>query len=138
VAAVLVDAGALIALLDRADRNHAACREALASIDASLLTVVPVVTEAMHLLAGTPPAQEAILDMIDDAVLTISDLDKDDWRRIKTLMRKYRDLPMDLADAALVRVAEREKISRILTFDGHFSVYALPGRARFELLARRK
>lgn len=138
MAAVLVDASALIALLDRADRNHAACKNALAATDESLLTVVPAVTEAMHLLAGTPPAQDAILDMIDDGVLTLAELGKEDLRRVKTLMRKYRDLPMDFADAALVRVAEREKISRILTFDGHFAVYALPGRARFELLGRLK
>jgi hypothetical protein len=53
---------------------------------------------------------------------------------MKTLLRKYRDLPMDFADAALVRVAERDALTRILTFDRHFRVYALPGRARFVVL----
>jgi uncharacterized protein len=137
VAAVLVDASALIALLDRGDRNHETCVSALASIEDPLLTVWPAVTEAMHLLGDAPPGQEAIFDMIDDEALAVAELDRSDVRRMKTLMRKYRDLPMDFADAALVRVAERERLNRVLTFDRHFRVYALPGRARFVVLAGR-
>jgi uncharacterized protein len=134
VSAVLIDASALIALIDRGDRNHDACLSALASIEDSLLTIWPAVTEAMHLLGDTPPGQEALFDMIDDQALALARLDRDDVRRMKTLMRKYRDLPMDFADAALVRVAEREHLNRILTFDRHFRVYALPDRARFVVL----
>lgn len=133
--AVLVDAGALIALLDRGDRHHDACVAALGATTDALVTVWPAVTEAMHLLADTPPGQEAVLDMIDDGALDVASLDKTDVRRIKALMRKYRDLPMDFADAALVRVAERDRLTCILTFDRHFRVYALPGRARFAVLA---
>lgn len=131
MAAVLVDASALIALLDRGDRNHTPCVTALASMTDPLLTVWPAVTEAMHLLAETPAGQDALFDMITDDAVGLANLDDADLKRMKTLMRKYRDLPMDFADAALVRVAERERLSRILTFDRHFRVYALPGRARF-------
>jgi predicted nucleic acid-binding protein len=134
VAAVLVDAGGLIALLDRSDRNHQACIATLGSIADPLLTVWPAVTEAMHLLADTPPGQEALLDMIDDEALAVVELEAADARRMKTQMRKYRDLPMDFADAALVRVAERERVNRIVTFDRQFRIYALPGRARFAVL----
>jgi predicted nucleic acid-binding protein len=50
-------------------------------------------------------------------------------------MEKYRDLPMDMADAALVRVAEREGVRRILTLDRRgFSVYRLARRGRFTIL----
>jgi len=50
-------------------------------------------------------------------------------------MRKYRDLPMDLADAALVRVAEREKLQHIFTLDRkHFRVYRPAGVGRFSIL----
>ena len=134
MAAVLVDAGALIALLDRSDATHAASVSALRDLSDPLLTVMPAVTEAMHLLSGVPRAQDAIFDMIDDDVVVVAEIGTADLRRMKTLMRKYRDLPMDFADAALVRVAERERLTRILTFDGHFKVYALPGRARFVML----
>lgn len=129
--AILVDASALVALLDRGDRHHEACVDALVSVTDPLLTVWPAVTEAMHLLAEAPAAQDALFDMITDDAVGLADLDDADLKRMKVLMRKYRDLPMDFADAALVRVAERERLSRILTFDRHFRVYALPGRARF-------
>jgi predicted nucleic acid-binding protein len=134
VAAVLVDAGALIALLDRGDRHHKACVDALALIADPLLTVWPAITEAMHLLRETPRAQDALFDILDDGAIRAADLDDGDLRRMKVLMRNYRSLPMDFADAALVRVAERDRLNRILTFDGHFRVYALPGRSRFVVL----
>lgn len=133
--AVLVDAGALIALLDRDDRWHSACIAALREIRDPLLTVWPALTEAMHLLADTPLGQEALFDMVEDDALGLASLDDGDLARIKALMRKYRDLPMDFADAALVRVAERDRLTHILSFDQHFRVYALPGRARFVVLS---
>jgi predicted nucleic acid-binding protein len=132
--AVLVDAGALIAMLDRDDRWHAACVAALGEIRDPLQTVWPALTEAMHLLADVPRAQEALFDMIEDDAIGLASLDAGDLARMKVLMRKYRDLPMDFADAALVRVAEREKLTHILSFDRHFRVYSLPGRARFVVL----
>ncbi len=132
--AVLVDAGALIALLDRGDPWHAACVDALRGIRNPLLTVWPALTEAMHLLADVPRAQDALFEMIEDDALGLAPLDDGDLARMKVLMRKYRDLPMDFADAALVRVAERDRLAHILSFDRHFRVYALPGRGRFVIL----
>ena len=132
--AVLVDAGALIALLDRSDEHHEAAARAIATLTDTLLTVMPAVTEAMHLLARIHRGQDALLDLIEDEAVSIADLGEPDLRRMKALMRKYRNLPMDFTDAALVRVAERERLTRILTFDKHFEIYALPGRARFVLL----
>jgi len=136
VDAVLIDASGLIALLDRGDRNHQACVHALAALKKTdLVTVYPALTEAMHMLGDTPPGQEAIFDMLEDNVLGVAPLEAADLRRMKALMRKYRDRPMDFADAALVRVAERDRLYRILTFDRDFKVYSLPGRQRFVLVA---
>ena len=132
--AVLVDAGALIALLDRSDRHHEAAAAPIATLSDPLLTVMPAVTEAMHLLGRVPRGQDALFDLIEDEAVSVADLGESDFSRMKTLMRKYRSLPMDFADAALVRVAERERLTRILTFDRHFRIYALPGRARFKIL----
>jgi predicted nucleic acid-binding protein len=62
----------------------------------------------------------------------------DDIPRIRELMRKYRDLPMDLADAALVRVAERERLRRIFTIDRRdFQLYRLSRIGRFVVLPAR-
>lgn len=137
MADVLVDASALVALLDRDDRSHAACVEALATIRDGLTTVWPAFTEAIHLVGDFPNAQDALLAMLEDGVLRMAALDDMDVPRMKALMRKYRDTPMDFADAALVRVAERDGLNRILTFDRHFIAYALPRRARFVVIPQR-
>jgi hypothetical protein len=134
---VLVDASALIALLDRDDHHHERCVKALKAIRDPLATVWPALTEAMHLLAGTARAADALCDMVADGALRLLDLDPADFRRMKALMQKYRDLPMDFADAALVCAAERERVHRIVTFDKHFEVYRLPRRARFTVLPAR-
>jgi predicted nucleic acid-binding protein len=73
--------------------------------------------------------------MLDRRMLTLLALEADDLPRIEDLMRKYRDLPMDLADAALVRVAEREKIRRIFTLDRRdFQIYRPAKIGRFSIL----
>ena len=136
--AVLVDAGALIALLDRSDEHHESAARSLDNVTDSLLTVMPAVTEAMHLLGRVHRGQDALFDLIEDEAVSLAQLDESDFRRMKVLMRKYRNLPMDFADAALVRIAERERLTRILTFDRHFEIYGLPGRARFVLLGSKK
>jgi predicted nucleic acid-binding protein len=82
-----------------------------------MFTVLPVVTEAMYLLNFSPAGQEALLEMIDGRILRFLSLDEQDVPRIRELMRRYRDLPMDFADAALVRAAERERFGRIFTLD---------------------
>jgi uncharacterized protein len=134
VLAVLVDASALIALLDRDDHHHQRCVTVMKTIRDPLATVWPALTEAMHLLADTPRAPQALCDMVADGAVMLVDLDGADLGRIKALMEKYGDLPMDFADAALVCAAEREQVHRIVTFDRHFEVYRLPRRARFTVL----
>ena len=127
---VLVDAGPLVALIDADDAHHAVCVETLRSLRDPLITVWPAFTEAMHLLGPSWRGQKALWSRIETDALTFAPLDADDAPRMRELMEKYRDLPMDLADAALVRVAERESVLRIFTLDRrHFSIYR-PGRRR--------
>jgi hypothetical protein len=135
VADVLVDAGPLVAILDRADAAHDACVEALAAIRGSLVTVWPAFTEAMYLLGGSWRAQRALWSRIEIGALSLAQLDETDAPRMRDLMEKYRDVPMALADAALVRVAERESLTDIFTLDRrHFSVYRPGRRRRFSIL----
>ena len=136
--AVLVDTGPLVALLDRSDPYHLTCQETLSSLDDSLVTVWPVVTEAMYMLRAYWQAQEALWEMIEMGAVEILPLGIDDVPRMKQLMRKYRDLPMDLADAALVRVAERERLRRIFTLDRRdFQIYRPSRIGRFVILPTR-
>ena len=135
MAAVLVDAGPLVALIDRSDPHHQACAAALQSITDPLLSVWPVVTEAMYLLAFSWRAQDALWDLIASQELALAPLDYADAPRVRDLMHKYRDLPMHLADAALVHIAERERLRRVLTLDRrHFALYRPRRLGRFMIL----
>jgi hypothetical protein len=128
---ILVDAGPLVALVDADDQHHASCVAALKQLREPLGTVWPALTEAMYLLADLPRAQEALWEMMARSAVQLLPLDMGDVPRIRELMRKYADRPMDLADAALVRVAERENVRRIFTVDKRdFAVYRLHGRIR--------
>ena len=80
-------------------------------------------------------AQDALWEMIQAGAVEILSLGTDDVARMRDLMRKYRDLPMDLADAALVRVAERERLRRTFTLDRRdFQIYRPSRIGRFAVL----
>ena len=131
----LVDAGPLVALIHADDRHHQTCREALQSVEEPMMTVWPAFTEAMYLLGFSWTAQDALWQFVHRGALRFLQLDESDEPRMRELMGKYHDLPMDLADAALVRVAERERIRRVFTLDqSDFRVYRPKGLDSFELL----
>lgn len=132
---MLVDAGPLVALLDKRDPEHDACVVALKTIRDPLVTVWPAFAEAMYLLGQSWLAQKALWSRVETEALTLAALDETDAPRMRELMEKYRDLPMDLADAALVRVAERESLTEIFTLDRkHFSIYRSGRRRRFSIV----
>jgi predicted nucleic acid-binding protein len=135
---ILVDAGPLVALIHEDDNEHRACKDAFASFNEPLGTVWPVLTEAMYLLSFSWEAQTALMEMIETGAVEIQPLGVADIPRIRELMRKYRDLPMDLADAALVRVAERERLRRVFTIDRRdFQLYRPLRIGRFVVLPSR-
>jgi hypothetical protein len=130
-----VDAGSLVALVDADDHHHARCARALSVIEGPLGTVWPALTEAMYLLRDVPRGQEAIWEMVERGAMTLLPLGAADVPRIRALMRKYRNRPMDVADAALVAVAEREGVRTVFTVDrGDFTVYRLHGRSRLTVI----
>lgn len=132
---MLVDAGPLVALLDRSDRHHAACNEVFAAARAPLVTVWPAFTEAMYLLAFDRRGQSALWELVESGALTFAKLEENDAPRMHELMVKYRDLPMDLADAAIVRVAEREMIRKVFTVDKRdFALYRPKRIRRFTIV----
>jgi predicted nucleic acid-binding protein len=128
---ILVDAGPLVALVDSDDQHHQKCVTALRQIKEPLATVWPALTEALYLLNDLPAGQEAVWDSILRGVIGILPLDVEDIPRIRELMRKYRDRGMELADAALIRTAERENVRKFFTVDrSDFAVYRFHGRVR--------
>lgn len=135
---ILVDAGPLVALIHEDDEHHKACKEAFTAMSEPLGTVWPVLTEAMYLLSFSLQEQIALWEMIECGAVEILQLVNEDIACMKELMRKYRDLPIDLADAALVRVAERERLRRIFTVDRRdFQIYRPSRIGRFTVLPSR-
>ncbi len=132
---ILLDAGPMVALLHADDRHHQQCKETLQALAEPLGSVWPAVTEAMYLLGFSWRAQDALWELLERGGVTLFSLELRDFARMRELMKKYQDLPMDLADAALVRVAERERIHRIFTLDRRdFSLYRPEGLERFQIL----
>ena len=133
--AVLIDAGPLVALIDRSDSWHLRCRHTFEQLDAPPCTIWPALAEASHLLRRSFRAQSLLLQLITGETIKIAQLDSHDVPRVHELMAKYHDLPMDLADAAIVRVAERERINRVFTIDQKdFRVYRPAHIRHFTLL----
>ena len=129
---VLVDAGPLVALIERTDRNHDRAIAVLKALTGPLTTVWPAFTEAMYLLRDSDRSQDALWGILATGAVGFAELGTDDGPRMRALMQDHRDQPMDLADAALVHVAERDGIHHIFTLDQrHFEVYRIHGRRRF-------
>lgn len=126
----LADAGPLIALIDAGEPDHERCRETLEKLELPLLTTWPALTEAIYLLrqAAGWPGQDALWTMIRRGALTLAALDLELALRSSELMGRYRDHPMDLADATLVAVAEARDLRTIFTLDEHFRSYRLATR----------
>ncbi len=124
-----------MALLDRSDPDHIACEEAFRSITEPMSTVWPVVTESMYMLRAYWAAQDSLWEIPASGAVELLPLGRDDFSRMRELMHRYRNLPMDVADAALVRVAERERLRRIFTLDRRdFQVYRPSRIGRFVIL----
>jgi predicted nucleic acid-binding protein len=127
---VLVDTGPLVALLSAYDQFHHSCLEALSTLAPPLYTCWPVLTEAAWLLRSNPAAVESLLESGASGLFKILSLTEEDAIAIAAILKRYRSLKPQLADAALVHLAQRERIYTVFTLDRRdFQVYR-PARSR--------
>lgn len=127
----LVDTGPLVAWFDRSDADHGLCSRFFASASGPLLSTWPVVTEVCHLV----PVDVAprFLEWIQLGGLQLAELPPGALQAISACMLRDRDLPMDLADASLLWVAQQSGIRSVATLDRRDSgVYRLPGGQALE------
>ena len=137
-ARALADTGALLAYLDRSDRWHAPCRAALAELRLPLVTSLAVLTELFHLVGDNPREVDAAWGFVRSGAVTVLPISDAELPELESLMHRYRDRPMDLADATLVHLAGRESISTVFTVDNDdFETYRIGGRKRFRTLPSR-
>lgn len=130
----IADAGPLVALLDRRERHHGWAVEQVRNLAPPLLVCEPVLVEASFLLARLPVAQDALFDLIGKGALRIAFHLEEHFSEIQALRNKYRDRPISLADACLVRMAEIFDDHRVLTLDSDFTVYRKHGRQPLALI----
>ena len=132
---ILLDTGPLVALLSETDANHARARDIFADCLPPFRSCEAVVAEACFLMRKVHRAGPAeVIALGRRGVYTVAMSIDEHWTNIETLLRKYSDRPISLADACLVRCAEIHEEARILTFDGDFRVYKWARHRKFELL----
>jgi uncharacterized protein len=133
---ILTDAGPLIALIDRRDAEHASCVSAAERLVGPMLSTWPAFTEAMYLLGSGSGwrGQEPLWRMVRAGQLVLADMNASMLARMPALMEQYKDLPMDLADASLVALAEEQRLREVFTLDRDFRVYRLPDGHAFILV----
>ena len=127
---VLLDAGALVAILNRNDRHHPELLELLRGFEDRLLTTWPVIGEACALVSER--AQVRVLDWIAEQGVEIVSIDAG-LEFMREQMTDYEDLPCDFADASLLYAAWRTKVRDVWTIDSDFAIYRLPDRSRFKI-----
>lgn len=133
----IIDSGPLIALFDRDDKFHKSACDFLRNYVGTLHSTVAVLTEVTHLLDFSVQAQLDFLTWVQDGGLQIHDIGTEDLSRICDLTEKYSDLPMDFADATLMRIAERERIAKVISIDRDFYIYRKNDRQALDNLFQR-
>ena len=132
---VLVDTGPLVAIFSPEDEHHDICVKTLPDLPGPLFSCWPVVTEAAWLFRGADERVEEFLESVSAGLLELLPISSLEARSIAKVMRRFSDLPAQLADAALVYLAEREKIDAIFTLDRRdFSVYRIGGKRPFNII----
>lgn len=134
----LIDTGAILALLDRDDEWHEPCVEAYNNQRLPWLTTEAVLTEVLHLVLRNLHNDRGVWRLLRSGAIQMSPIANEELPQIEALMSAYADRPMDFADATLVHLAARERLTTILTVDhADFETYRLPGRKKFTIFPPR-
>ena len=131
---ILLDTGPFVALLDSSEKNHERCVRFFKDFKGQLFTTEPVLTEVLYLLGPSIKAQRAGLEFILKGGAMLVPQSQESLRRGLELMEKYREIPMDFADATLVVLAEEMGITESFTLDSRgFNTYRIQGKKGFSL-----
>ena len=130
----ILDTGPLVALFDRGDFFHTWAIEHWARAKSPFLTCESVLSEAGFLLRGFPQGPQAVLEAVHRGIIEIPFRLAEHVPRVKQLMAKYAGVPMSLADACLVCMAEQHSESTVFTLDHDFRIYRKHGRTAIPVL----
>jgi hypothetical protein len=134
---ILIDAGPLIALFDKDDNYHKKIIEFIKNRNFKFITTSAVITEVSYMLNFNIEVQIAFFEWIMKEGVLLQEIKQKDFYRIVELTKKYRDRPMDFADATLVLAAEKTGINQIISIDSDFDIYRLQKKVRIENVFKR-
>jgi predicted nucleic acid-binding protein len=123
---IILDAGPIVALLNRRDASHRWVVDVVKTLRQPFVTCEAVVAEACHLLRHL--GGDLVTELGERGFLSISFALEGQWLSVRSLMHRYANVPMSLADACLVRMSELDPAARVLTMDSDFKVYRRNGR----------
>jgi predicted nucleic acid-binding protein len=129
---ILIDSGPLIALFHSGDNHHKKVRNFLAEKKYLFISTLAIFTEVSYFLSANIKAQRDFFDWVMYKGVIISDINQHDIPRLIELTEKYSDLPMDFADATLVKKEKKTGIHQIISLDSDFEIYRLPGREKIQ------
>ena len=127
---ILIDTGPLVALFHAGDNHNKNIRDFFSKHRYCFISTLAVFTEVSHLLSVNVNAQHDFYEWAMYHGVIICDVNQNDLTRIAELTLKYKDLPMDFADATLVIAAEKTGIREIVSLDKDFDIYRLPGKEK--------
>ena len=123
----LLDTGPLVSFLASGLEHHKWATEEWKQFRPPLVTCEPVLTEAAFLLKREGRDTDPLFALLDRGVIRIGLCIQDEQADLRALMRRYRNRPMSLADACLVRLSEIHAAAEVLTLDSDFRIYRRHG-----------
>ena len=131
---LLLDTGAFVALVDRSEKRHADCVAVLDKWRDTIVTTEAVLTETLYLVGPAWQAQKVCLEFLHRGAFVLVPASPASLKRVTVLMEKYRNIPMDYADATLVALGEELGTDLVFTLDRRgFSAYRMNQRKPFQL-----
>jgi predicted nucleic acid-binding protein len=135
---ILLDTGPIVAFFDASDDYHQICIDILKNIHEPIVTTWTILTEAFYLLGFSWQAQDNLWEFMLRGGIEIFPIDAKMQSRCRELMKKYKDLPMDLADGSLVVLAESKNLAKVFTLDHRdFKIYRFAKNKKFKLIPAR-
>ena len=132
---LLLDTGAFVALVDKSERRHADCVAVLEGWNGAIVTTEAVLTETLYLVGPRWQAQKVCMEFLLRGAFVMVPASQASLARVAALMEKYRNVPMDYADATLVALGEELGTGQVFTLDRRgFSAYRLNQRKTFQLM----
>jgi len=131
----ILDTGPWVALIDKSESKHDICVRWLKNFSGKLYSTESVLTEVLYLLNFSVKAQTAAIDFVLKSVVEIIPSSVDSMKKVRILMKKYSDLPMDYADATIVCLAMDTGIYNIITLDQKdFNIYKFKKKQSFVIM----